>query len=90
MTLEEFIQEHKYTFPIKVSPKASSNRIKLELNAEKVISLKIFVTTVAEDGKANQSVIKLLAKELKIAKSRIKIIKGMTDKHKVVQIECLE
>jgi uncharacterized protein len=88
--LKEFIEAHNYTFPVKVSPKASSNRIKLEKKSDNTVILKIFVTTVPEDGKANEAVIKLLAKELKIAKSSIKILHGITDKNKVVEIECLK
>jgi uncharacterized protein (TIGR00251 family) len=58
---------------IKVAPKSSTNRIgKIELNG----TMKIYVTAPAEDNKANNAVIDLLAKSLKIAKSDITIISG--------------
>jgi uncharacterized protein len=40
-----------------------------------------------ENGKANEAVIKLVAKELKIPKSKIKILKGNTSREKLLKIE---
>jgi len=49
--------------------------------------LKIRVTAPPEDGKANESVINLLSKELKVPKSSFKIIKGVLSREKVVLIK---
>jgi uncharacterized protein len=90
MSLLEYIREYNYTFPLKVVPKSSRNRMKLEKDSNNVLQLKIYTTALPEANKANESVKKLLAKELKIAKSRIEIIKGITDRNKVIRIECLD
>lgn len=63
---------------LRVTPKASRNAIELRDGA-----LRIYVTCVPEDGKANAAVQKLLAKELGIAKSRLTLIRGHTARDKV-------
>lgn len=70
------------TISIRVTPKASSNRIKHEEDG----TIRVYVTTAPEDGKANKKVIELLSKEFKIPKSRLEIIRGATSKDKVVKI----
>ena len=45
------------------------------------------VTAAPADGKANEALIKLLAKELGIPKSTINIKSGQTSRHKVLFIE---
>ena len=49
--------------------------------------LVVWVTKVPEKGKANEAVIKLLAKHFKVAKSEVKIVRGMTGRNKVVEID---
>ncbi len=48
--------------------------------------LKIYLTAVPVDGKANKELIKLLAEKLGVSKSRIEIIKGEKSKEKVVEV----
>ena len=73
---------------IKLTPKASRNDIQgWALDADGKAVLKCSVTTVPEKGKANQALIELLAKKLKIAKSSIALIKGDTDRHKILEIQ---
>ncbi|HEY9078495.1 DUF167 family protein [Magnetovibrio sp.] len=48
--------------------------------------LKASVTTVPEGGKANQALIKMLAKEWKVAKSAITVVQGQTSRNKVLMI----
>jgi uncharacterized protein YggU (UPF0235/DUF167 family) len=48
--------------------------------------LKASVTTVPEGGKANVTLIKILAKELKLAKSAFQIVHGATDRNKTLHI----
>lgn len=45
------------------------------------------VNVVPEKGKANDAVIKLLAKHFNVAKSQIKIVRGLTGRNKVVEVE---
>lgn len=49
-------------------------------------TLKISVTAKPENGKANQAVIELLSKELKIKKSAIEIVRGHTTRIKQISI----
>lgn len=46
----------------------------------------IYIREVAANDKANQAVIKLLSKHFKIAKTNIKINKGITNRHKIIEI----
>lgn len=75
------------TLSVRVTPKASANRIKPEQRADGSLLLRVYVTVVPEDGKANKAVIALLAKELGIAKSRLTITHGLADKNKIIRIE---
>ncbi len=50
------------------------------------IALKISVTSVPEDGKANDAVIKLLANAWHMAKSDISVVRGATDRNKVLHL----
>ena len=50
----------KKTLCVKVTPKASQNRIKVEYNPDGSINLiRVYVTVAPEYGKANKEVIKL-------------------------------
>jgi len=48
--------------------------------------LRVYVTVVPEDGKANAAVLKLLAKALGVPKSRLEIVRGHTARDKVVRV----
>ena len=73
---------------IKVTPKASADRIQgwAEDEAGQKL-LKIAVTAVPEDGKANKAVIALLAKRLKLPKSAVEIASGESSRHKTLLID---
>jgi uncharacterized protein (TIGR00251 family) len=49
--------------------------------------LKIKVTVPPEGGKANEKVVELLSKPLKISKSNIEIVRGETSRIKLLRIE---
>jgi len=67
---------------LRVTPKASRNRITLEAD-----QLRVYVTTVPEDGRANAAVQKLLAKALGLPKTRLRLIRGQTSRDKVFEVE---
>lgn len=71
-----------------MTPKASADRIQgwAEDEAGQRV-LKISVTAVPEDGKANKAVIALLAKRLKLPKSAIEIASGALARHKTLLID---
>lgn len=74
------------TLSIKVTPKASANRIKVETQSDGSLLYRVYVTVAAEDGKANAAVIALIAKELGIAKSKVSIVRGHTSRDKIIKI----
>ena len=70
-------------FTLRVTPKAGRNKIQSVMrDAEGRLLLKVAVTDVPEDGKANQAVIKLLSKSFGVAKSDIEILSGETSRVK--------
>jgi uncharacterized protein YggU (UPF0235/DUF167 family) len=50
-------------------------------------SLIVYVREVAAENQANEALIKLLAKHLNVSKMRIKIIRGSTSRHKLIEID---
>jgi uncharacterized protein len=72
---------------LKVTPKAKRNQIGGLLDEpDGGKALKVSVTTAPEDGKANDAVIALLAREWGVAKSAISVVMGATDRRKLVEI----
>lgn len=63
---------------VKAQPGAGKNGIRGEQNG----ALKVSVTQVAEKGKANKSLIEVLAKELGLKRSQIELIAGETQPQK--------
>lgn len=66
---------------VRVTPKAARNAVVAEDGA-----IRVYVTTVPEDGKATAAVVKLLAKALGVPKSRLTLIRGATARDKVFRI----
>lgn len=72
---------------VRLTPKASRDRIDaVACEADGGTVLKAMVTAVPEDGKANAALIKMLAKEWKLAKSDFEIVSGATDRRKTLLI----
>ena len=67
---------------IKVIPKSSQRKVEKMDDG----TYKVWVTVVPEKGKANQEVVKLLAKYFQVSKSQITILSGKTAKVKLVEI----
>ena len=67
---------------IKLTPRARENKI-IGWQGE---TLRVSVTAPPEDGKANRALLKLLAKEWKVAKTDLQIIKGQKGREKLVKI----
>lgn len=66
---------------VKVIPKASRNLVKKEGNG-----FKVYLTRPAQDGLANEQLVRLLSEHLKIKKYQLKIIKGNKSRNKLVEI----
>lgn len=67
-------------------------KVKVTLNAnkeaieEKDGVLIVRVNQIPEKGKANDRVVKLLAKHFKVAKSQVRLKRGLTSRNKIVEI----
>ena len=73
---------------VRLTPKASRNAIgDVVVDADGQEWLRVSVTTVPENGKANQALIKLLAKAAKCPKSSVRIVSGQTDRAKTLLID---
>ncbi|WP_299845151.1 DUF167 domain-containing protein [uncultured Roseovarius sp.] len=66
---------------VRVTPKASRDRVVADEGM-----LRIYVTAIPEDGKANAAVQKLLAKALGIPKSRLTLLRGQTARDKLFKV----
>ena len=67
---------------VKLQPRTSKNEIGEALGNE----LKIKVTAPPVDAAANEALIKLLAERLDCARSRVKLIRGQTSRHKTIKL----
>ncbi|MBP8083516.1 MAG: DUF167 domain-containing protein [Spirochaetes bacterium] len=67
---------------VSVQPKSSKSMI-----VKTETGLKAYLNSPPVDGKANAECIRLFSETLKIAKSRISVIKGEKSKKKVLRIE---
>lgn len=79
------MQQMSYRLHIRLSPKAARNAIgDWAQDADGQSYLKVSVTAPPEKGKANKALIALLAKEWKLPKTSISLIKGETDRNKIL------
>lgn len=77
-----YLAQSDKPFEVIVTPKASRNQIKLD-----GADIRVYVTTVPESGKATVAVIKLLSKATGVPKSKIMLLRGVTSRRKLFQIE---
>lgn len=75
------------TLRIKVIPKARQACIKEEKAADDSYAYKVYVTAAPESGKANEAVIKLLAKTFGISKSSLTLVRGATGQLKTFKFQ---
>jgi uncharacterized protein len=68
---------------IKVTPQAGKQGFQLDKNG----TIKCFLKSPPEDGKANAELVKMLAKILHITPSSVTIVQGATSRKKVIKIE---
>ncbi|MCC6866442.1 MAG: DUF167 domain-containing protein [Ignavibacteria bacterium] len=71
---------------MKITVKVKPNSHKNEVLPLKSGIYEIYTTVVPEKGKANKKVIELLAKEYKVSKSNVILVKGETSKLKIFEI----
>lgn len=69
------------TLHVRVTPRASANRIELKDG-----KWRVYVTAAPADGQANSAIIELLAKTLKLPKSSIVIVAGHSAREKKIEL----
>lgn len=70
------------TLNTRVTPKARANKVEIEGG-----TIKVSVTSPPADGQANSAVIKLLAKALGVAKTRLTLLQGHKSRDKVFRLD---
>ena len=72
---------------VRLTPKAGRDGIEgLKPTADGSVELAVKVTAVPENGKANDALLRLLAKRLKLPVSSLQLVAGATDRHKQILI----
>lgn len=73
---------------VHLTPRASGDRIDgVVVDAKGKGVLRVAVTAAPEQGRANKALIKLLAKEWKLAKSDLRLVRGAKDRDKTLLIK---
>ena len=67
---------------IRVKPGAREEKVSREPDG----SLLVCVTARAQEGKANEAVVKAVAKALHVPKSRVRIVSGLASRTKVLEV----
>jgi uncharacterized protein len=81
-------RENGVVLHVRLTPKSSRDALEgVEALADGACVLKARVRAVPEDGKANDALVALVAKSLKIPASRAKITSGATARHKTLLLE---
>ncbi|GMT50054.1 MAG: UPF0235 protein [bacterium] len=80
---EDWIQSHENRIVLRVKVAANSSKNQLSFSDDCV---KIHLTAPPIDNRANKELINFLAKQLKLRKKDIEIIKGKQSKLKTIQI----
>ena len=76
-------------FAVRLTPKGGRDCVEgwiLEPDGKRI--LKARVAAPPEDGKANEALIRLLAKTLGLGKSKVRIVQGAASRLKMVEVEC--
>lgn len=69
---------------IKVVPRAQADSVQ---RGEPPVDYLVRTTAVPDKGRANQAVIVLLAKALALPKTALRIVRGQTSRHKIVEVD---
>jgi len=78
-------EESSITIEVQVQPKSSRDEIAGLRNGR----IKVKVTAPPEDGKANERLREIIAKEFGVSKSKVEIVRGETSRLKTIKISGL-
>lgn len=68
---------------VRVTPRASRNSVLVDEGG----AIRVYVTVVPEDGRANKAVAEALARALGVAKTRLTLLRGATARDKVFRLD---
>jgi uncharacterized protein (TIGR00251 family) len=72
---------------VKLTPRAAQDRIQeVATEADGLPVLRVAVTAAPDRGKANEALVKLLAKTWKLPKTSIVLVQGTTDRRKTLHL----
>lgn len=74
------------TLPVRAQPRAKKNAVVCEHDG----ALKVAVTAPPEDGRANEALVKVLAKALGVKRGQIALLTGATSREKTFLITNVE
>lgn len=79
---------HTQIIAVRMTPKASTDRVgEKRVMPDGEEALTVYVTAPPDNGKANEAMICVLAEHFNVPKSRLTIVRGMTNRNKLVRIE---
>lgn len=79
------VREQGVRFFVRLTPKSSRDRVQgVAEDADGRLVMKVAVTAIPEKGKANEALIRLLAKQWRLPGSSISIDSGATDRRKTL------
>lgn len=82
MTDLSHLAESGARIALRVTPRARRNAISVENGA-----IRVHVTAPPEDGKANEAVVRLLAKAMGVARSRLVLLRGASARDKLFRLD---
>ena len=75
------------SIPVHATPKAAKNRVAgVKLDASGRFEVQVQVTAPPEGGKANKAVCETIAKAVGIPKTHVRVARGETSRHKIVEV----
>ena len=81
--LAELLQSQN-RIKVRVTPKAARNRVEIEDGPDGSTTFRVWVTSAPEKGKANLQVLRLIADELGLPRSRLAITQGLNGRDKTI------
>src|SRR5581483_1200501 len=81
--LKEYYEKGMVIIAVRVRPGASRSIVKEVMDDG---TLKMDIAAAAEDGKANEELIRLLAREFGVSRSCVEIMSGETARRKLVRV----
>ena len=84
--LAEFLRSQN-RIKVRVTPKAARNRIEIEDGPDGSTTFRVWVTSAPEKGKANLQVLRLVADELGLPRSRLAITQGLNTHDKTISLQ---